>query len=311
MTDQQTSSTKPASRGARLRWYEKDARPAATQQVPLTQALAGVAKAWTKLFSALSATPGEMAFKTVATIKLDDLMAARQPHAILATLHSFAWNATLGVEVERTFLATVMEALFGGAGEDEPFVGDGPLSPVEASIADVVGRHAADSMTAGFADLLPTTFVYEGLYPKPDMKPLGGDDSVVMRATFSLATLGRSVDVHVLLPRPAIEAITAKLADAPEPSGPADPGWTTQLEAELSQATVTLQAMVDLQPLTLGAIAALQAGQTLALPPDAGSRIKLLCENGELFRCELGQSDGFFTVRVEAASTETSSRKAH
>lgn len=310
MSDQ-TFSTKPASRGGRLHWYEKDVGPGAGHRQPLNQALAGVAKAWTRQFTALSATPGEIAFKTVTTTRLDELIAARQPHTLLATLHSFAWNATVGVEVERAFLATVMEALFGGAGEDEPFVGDGPLSPVEAGIVDVIGRQAAETMTAGFADLLPTTFVYEGVYPKPDWKPLGAPDALVMRATFSLATLGRPVEVHLLLPRPAIDAIAARLADATEPSGMVDPRWTAQLEAELSQATVALHATVDLEPMTLGAIAALQSGQTLALPRDAGSRIKLLCENGELFRCELGQSDGFFTVRVETASAGTSSRKAH
>ena len=67
---------------------------------------------------------------------------------------------------------------------------------------------------------------------------------------------------------------------------------------------MALSAVVALDAMTLGAIAALRVGQVLALPRDAAADVKLICGGKPLFRCDLGQAAGFMTVRIGPPLTD-------
>ena len=49
----------------------------------------------------------------------------------------------------------------------------------------------------------------------------------------------------------------------------------------------------------LRGLTALKVGQVVALPRDAAHDVRLVCEGRELFRCDLGQSGGHYTVRID------------
>ena len=301
--------------GGGRRWFDKDRGSDPGRLPRLTEALAGVAKAWTRSLNAMSAAGGEIVLRSLAPATVGELARDWGAGRVSATLYAGAWDAVVVLRFDQRFVAAVLEAMFGGVGDEdsEAQPGPGPLSSIEHSIADVIGTQVAEALTAGFSQLLPATFVYERIQAKTDLSGLGKSQAGVLVARFGVMVIGRTVDLDILIPQAASEMIGAHLGRASDANpAEADPRWSEQLEAEVSLASVKVQASIDLDAMSLGAVTRLQVGQLLALPDGAMNNVRLTCEQGELFRCDLGQSTGLFTVKVDgpAVRDALSPRKA-
>ena len=294
------------------RWFDKGAGTELDRFPLLGDAMVKVARALTEGFGGLSTAACEASFKGVAGSRVETLPSRRGRAAVLAIVQAPGWNTSIGVHFDQAFVSTVVEAFFGGAGEDDEMPERDWLSAVESSIANVVAEQVAEAMTAGFAEILPSSFEPEPIRPKPDPRRLGKPAVPVVIATLVLHTMGRMAELDVVIPHAALNAFGDRLTRKAETSRPArDTEWSERLETEVSRTTMRLQASIDLPGMTLRALAELRTGQVLVLPPAAGSKVRLRCGRDELFNCELGQSVGFYTVRVDepAAAAASSSRK--
>lgn len=284
------------------RWFEKPGASPADKIPAFREALHAVAAAWQGRFKGLAAVETEISFTGVTVCRVGDVPGRRGSGSVLAALQAPGWKTRIGVNFDRVFVTTVIEALFGGAGDDVAASAGTPLSPVDRQIAELMVRYVADALAAGFANCLPSTFQSDGLLLKFDPGFLGKPAAAVVVGTLSLATLDGAVEIDILVPLAAMMVFADELA-IPVDADPTyeDPRWTHRLETEVGRAAMALTAAVDLDPMPLGAIAALVEGQLLELPKGAGQRVRLSCGTDDLFRCELGQSAGFYTVRVEHA----------
>jgi flagellar motor switch protein FliM len=296
----------PAAAGEARRWLDREA-PGLAARLPLfAEAMAGVAGAWTDGFCSLTATPAVFAAGPLAEARVAGLPLRRGRDPVFAVLDAPGWNTAVGLQFDRAFIASVVEALFGGgeaeAAEAAAAAADGPLTALERRIAEVVAMQAAEALEAGFAGLMPSAFRLDRVQPKPDLAFLGRPGAAVAVATLTLRTLGRTAAIDLLVARAALDGFADRLAVLPadEPEN-ADPRWSERLEGQVSRAPMALSAVVALDPMTLGALAGLRPGQVLPLPRDAATHVRLVCEGRELFRCDLGQSTGHFTVRIDEA----------
>ncbi len=125
----------------------------------------------------------------------------------------------------------------------------------------MVAVQASDALRAGFADVLPSSFPFERVQPKPDLAVLGRPNAAVVVARLTLKTLGRTADIDLLVARAALDGFAERLAVLPadEPEN-ADPRWSERLEGQVSRAPMALSAVVELDRMTLGALAALKVG---------------------------------------------------
>ena len=292
------------------RWFDKVSTR--LHKMPLFgEALAATALAWSDSLAALSGAAPVFSFAGLADAKVAGLLRRRGADPVFAVLDAPGWSTQVGLQFDRAFVATVVEALFGGADEEfGPGKPDGPLSAVETRIAEVAAGQAAEALRVGFADILPTAFRVMKLQSKPDLLFLGRPNAAVVVGSLRLVALGHAVGIDLLVPRAALDAFAERLAVLPADEPPcADPRWCEQLEGEVSRALIGLEAIIEMQAMTLGSIAKLQPGTLLPLPRNAANNVRLLCEGKDLFRCDLGQSSGFYTVRVEEPTAELPSRK--
>jgi flagellar motor switch protein FliM len=136
-----------------------------------------------------------------------------------------------------------------------------------------------------------------------------GEDAVAIR--YRMEALKRSGDVILVLPQRAIARIAAPLSEPPT-SAPrrVDPQWTRDFEHRVTGAEIALQAFTEIADLRLADVAAFRQGQVLTLPPEALQDVTLTAEGRRLFTCELGQSEGRYSLRVAAEyDPEAASRK--
>ncbi|MDX7950347.1 FliM/FliN family flagellar motor switch protein [Lichenihabitans sp. Uapishka_5] len=299
MSDAATQDRRAPGRGTD-RWFQKPGGSPADRIPAFQEALAEVARAWQQRFQGLAAAEGEISVSAVSVCKVDDVLARRGAGPVLAVVAAPGWNTRIGIGFDRVLVSTVVEALFGGVGDDTDATTAMPLSPVDLQIADVVVRHVSEALALGFAKCLPSAFRPEGLQSRLDPSFLGKPLTAVVAGTLKLETLGSVVYLDILVPLAAMMAFADELA-VPVDVEPSyeDPRWTQRLETEISRTSMVLQACVDLDPMALGAIASLSVGQLIALPKGATGKVRLQCVGDDLFRCELGQSAGLYTVRVE------------
>jgi flagellar motor switch protein FliM len=81
---------------------------------------------------------------------------------------------------------------------------------------------------------------------------------------------------------------------------PADPLWTKSLGHRVSRADVQIRALLGTIELTLGEIAEFREALVVPLDRLSASRVRLECNGEGLYWCSLGQSDGAYTLSVEA-----------
>ncbi|RYC30807.1 hypothetical protein D3273_16565 [Lichenibacterium minor] len=289
----------PSSQAPR-RWFDR-AAPSLGARMPLFgEAMSLVAAAWTDGFGALTAAPAAFAFSGLAEARVASLPLRRGREPVFAVLDAPGWGTEIALQFDRAFVSAVVEALFGGDDGDEEGAPTGPLTAVERRIAEVIAVQATDALKAGFADVLPSSFVFERVQQKPDLAFLGRPNAAVVVATLTLRALGRTAEIDLVAARAALDGFAERLAVLPadEPEN-TDPRWSERLEGQVSRAPMTLSALVELDRMTLGALAALKVGQVVTLPRDAAQDVRLVCEGRDLFRCDLGQSGGHYTVRID------------
>ena len=294
------SAQRSAPHASAGRWFQKDGGSPLDRLPVMLEGFADVAKAWTASFTSVASAPGEATLADLRVCKVAEIADRRGAGTVLALIHAPGWKTTGAVAFDRTFIMAAVEAMFGGSGEDLDAREPTPLSTVDLSIADLMAKQIAAALEVGFARRLPSTFHVEQIQLKIDTGFLGKPTAGLVAGTLALAILGVTVEAEILVPLAALMVFADELATIEDDETVyADERWTQRLETEVARATMSLSAVVDLDPMTLGTIARLQPGQVIQLPVEASKRVRLSCGGNDLFRCDLGQSTGFYTVRIE------------
>ncbi len=288
------------------RWLQKGAVDP-IERVPLFgAAMETTAEHWTQGFCALAASEGEFAFTGLHGIAPDDLRGRRSGLPILAALRVPSWDTTIGLCVDRSVVSTVVEAFFGGEGAEAPEPDDRPVSAIEMRIVDVLAGQAATALTGAMKGVHPTRFEFDRTLAKPDLGFLGKGSPPLLVAGFALTVMGQRRPLDLAFPLAAVEAQGAAWGGTAAAFPVLDKaGWTRQLKTEVSRAELRVEASMGMHPLSLKAIAGLRIGQVLELPQDASSCVLMRSGDERLFRCHLGQSAGFYTVRVDETVDRT------
>ena len=293
----------PAAAAARTvpAWLARPVKAPVPDNAPGFRDLMGeLASLWSTRFAELSGTPVEMAFKRMRTLGIAQILEECGAGPICATMRAAEWNADIGMVIGRPVVTLVVEALFGGEG-DHPDADAAPtLSPIEAQIAQVFARQVAEALQTCLATHGRASIRFDRLLPKPDFGALGKGEGGVGAATLSVSALGRTADFDLMFPLTLLDELSGRLdAPAAEATPDHDPRWSRQLGEEVGRALTRLRATIDLPSMSLGAVLGLHPGQVLALPTASGGKVKLSCGQSELFRCDLGQLAGHYTLRVE------------
>lgn len=282
-------------------WLDEGASSRLDRLPRLNDALVDVARAMTENFSAMMPSPAEVMFHALETSRVDRLLDRRGGRPVFAIAQAPDWHTPMALQFDQLFVAVVVHGLFGGAEDDFEFPERSSLTGLEQRIAGLIAEQVVDGLAKGFAEAMPTAFLLEPIKPKPDTAPLGKGPAPVLVATFVLHAVGQPVELDVIIPQAALDPFTDVLAQSAEKAPTLDPSWSEKLEAEISRAGMTLNARLALPPMTLGEIASLQPGQIVEFGGGSANAVKLACGGTDLFRCDLGQSGGCYSLKIAEA----------
>jgi flagellar motor switch protein FliM len=277
-------------------------RSSGVERLPMLRVgLENAAKVCAEDFSRLASIPMKLVLEGIESGKAGELLAGERGSRAVALFEAPGWATRILVTAPRATVFAVVEGLLGGDGSQPVLTEERPISKIEVGVAGVFFASIAKALAAAFAAIAPSAFNLLVAADQPDFERIARTEPMAAaryRLEVSEAAVG---EVLIAIPSAALSALQKPLSrvatkDASRP----DPGWTRQIEKEVNRASVTLVAVLDERPGTLGEITQFQVGEIIELKANPQSRVRVECNGERLMWCDLGKSSGVYTLRVDA-----------
>jgi flagellar motor switch protein FliM len=210
------------------------------------------------------------------------------------------WNAVLALNFDRAILFAMTEAMFGGNGEEQSYSEERPLSSIEKQLAKEMQSAVIRALRTSFQSVAETSFAIldeAATRAAPGSEKPPPSDFYVR---FLAHLWGYSGEMQLGLPRAAVLMLLDKLrvpsgqAVSPRPSK-----WNGQIRQQISDADVSLTAVLSEIEMSLDALARLKRGQVIKLAARLGQPVHLVSDGEPIFDCGLGQSQGRYVLSIE------------
>ena len=235
----------------------------------------------TDVFCKLLPAPAVFSLESLATERIGNILGAEADNKVIGIMHVPAWDSWLLIGLRNDFIFAFADASFGGDGCEGPFSEERPLSNIEVRLAEKAFNLIGNSLQEAFAAVCKTDFV------------------LVVKASIKVRIMSRDITLFILIPQSALDPVRRKMDRDPsaKPGAP-DLRWSSQIKEEVGRAQVSVRGVIEKHQFTLADIAELRAGQVMLLQADAATKVNLECNAEPLFWCELGQAQGFYTLRA-------------
>jgi flagellar motor switch protein FliM len=248
----------------------------------------------------MSASPFYFTLIGISTGRIGEVLDAYDENAIAAVFHSPEWDSRILMGFDRRFVFTAIEGLFGADGSEPPNTDERPFSNLETRVAQALFEHVAKGLKASFASVAEASFKFERIETRMDFAVIGRRNNLAVVAKLEVQALDQGGEMFIIIPQSALNPMRQNLARAVTGDASSrDPRWAKQIQKEVQRTEVTLTAILEERPLTLGEITELKVGDILELNATPTSRVKVKCNDEALFWCQLGQSQGFYTLRLD------------
>jgi flagellar motor switch protein FliM len=273
------------------------ARGGGVERLPLLrEVMEKAASACTEEVRTLIGMPLRLGLDRVGSGTGADMLQGKGDRAF-AVLDAPGWESKLLVRADRAAVFAIVETMLGSDCSQPPHVPDRALTALEVALAEFYFGALSRGLATAFAEVAATTFSIDPPMDQKDLEGLVGNMPVAI-AGYRLDVGG---ELLVAIPNAALEAMRQPLSLAPaKAEARPDPGWAQQIRNQLTRADVTLTAILEERPGLLGEVLGLAVGQVIDLEATPQSRVRVECNGEALIWCDLGKSNGVYTLRVDS-----------
>ncbi|HVY43140.1 MAG TPA: FliM/FliN family flagellar motor switch protein [Hyphomicrobiaceae bacterium] len=244
--------------------------------------------------------PPELVLSGIESGTAAHMLAAHEDASVVGVLNVAQWSTRLLLSADRRSVFSIVEMSLGGDGAQSPYDADRNFSKIEQRIAAAFFAKMAEAFDQAFAPIAKAAFVVDGASDRIDFDVIGRRNTAVIVARFLLRVWGREGELLLVIPKAAIDPMRQVLGrPVVEEPRRTDPGWSSQIRDEITRTSVALSAVLDERLATLEEIANLTVGQILQLNATPQTRVRVECNGEPLLWCQLGKSNGVYTLRVE------------
>jgi flagellar motor switch protein FliM len=174
-------------------------------------------------------------------------------------------------------------------------------SALEMRILRKIGETLAAALCAAFAPVADFDLDVDKVETLEDETLLGAKDMPALLAPLTVKAPAGAFGVTLLLPHSFLTALAAAVVRGPAPgAADLDPVWSSRMERRVTEASLTLTAVLDEFEMSLSDVSSLRAGHVLPLTEEGGmGRVRI--ESGErgVFICSLGERNGRYALEIE------------
>jgi flagellar motor switch protein FliM len=247
----------------------------------------------------LSPSPALFSVDSIASERIGDVLDSFDGSIVTGIIYVQAWDSRLLIALEHGFVFALSEALFGGDGTEAPVTEKRQLSNIELRLGEKAIDLCAKALQSAFSTACEAVFKLDRIETRVDFVVIAPRTAFGVRAKLKVRILGRDSTVFILIPQAALNSVRQDLArDLSAEMSVRDPRWTKQIHSEIGRTEVALRGIIEERHFVLEDMASLAPGQILPLQATAKTRVKLECNAEPLFWCDLGQAEGFYTLRI-------------
>jgi flagellar motor switch protein FliM len=185
-----------------------------------------------------------------------------------------------------------------GGSEDEA---PRPRTAIETALLEEFARSLGRALEAGFAPLAPLALAFERLVTLNDAFALGRRDMPAAAARFSLPMNGGACGGLVLFSQSLLMPLRKELEhDQANETPAADLRWSNLMETGVKKTRLSVTAVLEELPMSLGDITNLRVGGILPLQSTDFDAVRLECSGRGMFLCKLGQGEGRYRLEIES-----------
>ena len=206
----------------------------------------------------------------------------------------------LRVTIDRPVVYGLCDLIFGGVGNEPPYVEVRPFSKIERSVMQLFFKTIGRALPAAFPSVATREF-----FIAPPMDPNEDELYPPVKPFVAVKIL---CNIHVYSGEMLIE-LPEELAMLFQPPDerqqkekvPLASEWGSQISGRIENIDVELVAVLAEFQMSLEGIAKLHAGQMIKLENGISSPLALCSDGIELFTAKLGQSERKFCLSIETA----------
>ena len=280
--------------------YLLDAAGISIERMPLLNVIFDrMAASCTDSLQPMAGTSCYFSVNGISNGRVGDIIKDYEANAVAAVFYAEQWDARVLMMLDRDFVFTMVEALFGSDGAEPPLDVERAFSNIELRTVQVLFERFAKALQQAFAATSTVTFKLERVETAMASLALGRSANMSICANIMLQALYRGGQMFLIIPHSALNPLRQKLAHVVVSDGrAADPNWREQMEGEVQRTEVTLNAVLDEKVLSLGDVAQFHVGQVIELDATPRSLARLENNNQVLFWCQIGQLDGYYAMQV-------------
>jgi flagellar motor switch protein FliM len=284
----------------RLPNYLLDAAGISIERMPMLNVIFDrMAALCTDSLQPMAGTPCYFSVNGISNGRVGDIIKDYEANAVAGVLYAEQWDARVLIVLDRDFVFTLVEALFGSDGAEPPIDAERAFSNIELRVVEVLFERFAKSLQTAFAATSDVTFKLERVETVMASLAIGQAGNMAICANVMLQALFRGGQMFLIIPHSALNPLRQKLARVVVGDGRAsDPNWRGKMESEVKRTEVMLSAVLDEQVLSLGQVAQFQVGQVIELNATPRTLARLENNNQVLFWCQIGQLDGYYAIQI-------------
>jgi flagellar motor switch protein FliM len=280
--------------------YLLDAAGISIERMPMLKVIFDrMAVTCTDSLQPMAGTPCYFSVNGITNGRVGDIVKDYEANAVAAVLYAEQWDTRVLIMLDRDFVFTMVEAMFGSDGAEPPIDDERSFSNVELRVAQVLFERFAKALQSAFAATSEVTFRLERVETAMASLTVGRTGNMSICANITLQALYRGGQMFIIIPHSALNPLRQKLAHVLIGDGRvADPNWRKQMESEVRRTEVTLSAVLEERMITFADLARFHVGQVLELEATPRTLAKLESNNQVLFWCQIGQLDGYYALQV-------------
>ncbi|WP_289015222.1 flagellar motor switch protein FliM, partial [uncultured Methylobacterium sp.] len=168
--------------------------------------------------------------------RFGEFLDAYDANAVVGIFHAPEWDGHVLVGLDRDFIFTMVEVLFGSDGSEPPVEEERAFSAIELRVAQMVFEQVGRALESSFGLVSQTPFRLERTETRMEFAVIGRRSNKAVQAKFLFQALNRGGEMFLVIPQSVLNPLRPSLAKVLTGESTArDPRWSQQIAAEVQK----------------------------------------------------------------------------
>jgi len=248
----------------------------------------------------------EVSLESITSVRFGDYLNSIPLPAMIGVVNAEEWDGYCLVAVDSALIYSVVDVLLGGRRGTAALRIEGrPYTTIERNLVEKMLHVVLADLSSAFEPISPVKFAFDRLETNPRFAAVARPANAAIMSRFRIDMEDRGGKVELVIPSATLEPIRDYLLQMfmGEKFG-RDSIWESHLATALWHTYISIDAVLNEQPMGLHEIMDLKVGSQIVFNCGEDPNIELRCGGQPLVHGRMGRKGNNIAVRVESTRFE-------